>query len=517
MKLSYKLSNAFGATYHKGTLQFSVGGNELLSPIGNKILIFDLSKNKSCSLPFEAEYNITNIEIHPAGSLLLLSTEKSQLYLCSLISSTIIHRKQFHDIGGRITNVKFSPDGNYYAVCGVDRVLVYVTPGIAHSRQGRELSPFRIHKVIKASYDAITCLSWSLNSDLLTFGSKDLTVKIFPVNRQLDSSMKCVVLGGHLDTVIDCYFANNGNDLNLYSLSKNGQLMIWESNFENSDDLLKNFRNCSIQYHKSKKYFLNEYTKSNTQIFVTSSAYNHRLKLLVTGFSNGAFLLYDMPDFNLICSLELSINGSIDSIAINKNGEWIALGSSIGTGNKKEVPESSHSQLIVWEWQSESFILKQSGTGAGLTHVCNCLSYSPDSSIIASGGSDGKIKLWNTFSGFCFVTFSEEHKGPITAIEFLPNKGGKVFLSASLDGTVRAFDLTRYRNFRTLAAPTESKPAQFISLSVDSVSADFVAAGAHNFFEIFLWSLKTGRLLECLTGKIIDYIHSYLFYLFSLT
>jgi hypothetical protein len=42
---------------------------------------------------------------------------------------------------------------------------------------------------------------------------------------------------------------------------------------------------------------------------------------------------------------------------------------------------------------------------------------------------------------------------------------GNAVVSASLDGTVRAFDLTRYRNFRTLTAPT---PTQFISLAVDA-------------------------------------------------
>jgi hypothetical protein len=37
-------------------------------------------------------------------------------------------------------------------------------------------------------------------------------------------------------------------------------------------------------------------------------------------------------------------------------------------------------------------------------------------------------------------------------------------LSASLDGTVRAFDLVRYRNFRTLTTP---EPVQFVSMTVD--------------------------------------------------
>src|SRR5699024_10426530 len=110
-----------------------------------------------------------------------------------------------------------------------------------------------------------------------------------------------------------------------------------------------------------------------------------------------------------------------------------------------------------------------------------------------------RLKVWNLFSGFCISTFVE-HKGPVTAVEFMPGKSGKVFLSSSLDGTVKAFDLNRYRCFRTLAAPNDSKPAQFICLAVDKIGSDFVAAGSHNFFEIFLWSLKTGRLLEMLTG-----------------
>ena len=50
----------------------------------------------------------------------------------------------------------------------------------------------------------------------------------------------------------------------------------------------------------------------------------------------------------------------------------------------------------------------------------------------------------------------------MTALAFLPS--GSVVVSASLDGTVRAFDLVRYRNFRTMTAP---HPVQFVSLAVD--------------------------------------------------
>lgn len=50
----------------------------------------------------------------------------------------------------------------------------------------------------------------------------------------------------------------------------------------------------------------------------------------------------------------------------------------------------------------------------------------------------------------------------------------------------------RYRNFRTFTSP---RPTQFSSLAVDG-SGDLVCAGAQDSFEIFLWSMQTGRLLE---------------------
>ena len=41
----------------------------------------------------------------------------------------------------------------------------------------------------------------------------------------------------------------------------------------------------------------------------------------------------------------------------------------------------------------------------------------------------------------------------------------KVVISCSMDGTVRAFDMTRYRNFKTLTTP---RPVQLGCVSVDS-------------------------------------------------
>lgn len=233
---------------------------------------------------------------------------------------------------------------------------------------------------------------------------------------------------------------------------------------------------------------------------VVSTQYHRASKLMVLGFDTGIFGLFEMPEFNMIHSLRFALYPSdfpffilisiffffftcsiskhkIDTVAINATGEWLAFGC------------AALGQLLVWEWQSESYVLKQQGHFYDL----NSVSYSQDGQLIATGGNDGKVKVWNTFSGFCFVTFTE-HTAGIESVAF--SKNGQVLFSASKDGTVRAFDLIRYRNFRTFTSPD---PLQFQTLAVDP-SGEIVCAGSFDSFQICVWSVQTGKLLEILSG-----------------
>lgn len=164
-------------------------------------------------------------------------------------------------------------------------------------------------------------------------------------------------------------------------------------------------------------------------------------------------------------------------MTLNKSGEWIAFGA------------SKLGQLLVWEWQSESYILKQQGH----CDAINSLAYSPDGERIITAADDGKIKVWETHSGFCIVTFTE-HSGAVTACEFANR--GNVFFSASIDGSVRAWDLIRYRNFKTFTSPTRMS---FSCLGVDP-SGEVICAGSLDSFQIHVWSVQTGQLLDQLSG-----------------
>ena len=199
------------------------------------------------------------------------------------------------------------------------------------------------------------------------------------------------------------------------------------------------------RYAHGKWSILTRHFIEEKAVTIVSCDYNPHAHLLIIGLNTGVFALYELPGFQRIHSLSIS-RTDVTSCVINKSGDWLAFGC------------ARLGQLLVWEWQSETYVLKQQGHYYNI----NTLEFSPDGSVVATGGDDGKIKLWSIHSGFCFVTFSE-HTAAVKDLCYV--RGGHALLSASADGTVRAYDLIRYRNFRTLTTPT---PVQFTCVTCDA-------------------------------------------------
>ena len=379
MKFHYKFSNSLGSVYNSGSILFTQDGNCLLSPVGNKIVCYDLKNNKSLAYEFESDYNLSQLDLSKQGNLLIASSEKNHLYMFSLLSGITLHRKEFKQ-GKQINNVKFSNCGQYYLITLDNRALVYLTPGYVFNKDGqREISPFKIYKVYKDCYGDIVCCDWSPKSNFIALGSKDYTVRIVSVHAKFNIRVN---IAGHSDVVVACFFANLSDDCNLdlYTVSRNGQLFSWKaSHNENQLDQLS--ENNYLVYKKANKHYFNSSLKSTSNSsFVTSVKYHSKTNILVTGFSTGEFLLHDLPDFHLIQSLQLTSTGQIDSLAINANGDWIALASSIKNSFNLDAESeiTTESKLVVWEWLSETFILKQVGTGDGVTNLTETIAYSPD-------------------------------------------------------------------------------------------------------------------------------------------
>ncbi|KAG9125096.1 hypothetical protein FRC07_008978 [Ceratobasidium sp. 392] len=373
--------------------------------------------------------------------------------------------------------IKFSPDSKFIAVTHESHAQVWKTP----NHLLREFAPFVLHRTYTGHHDEVISIEWSKDSKFFLTTSRDMTARLFSLDPI--EGFRPKTFAGHRDIVINAYFSQDHRTI--YTVSRDGAVFTWRaksSTEENDSDesdaptqpesgQSSSNEIARTRWGISKRHFFNQ---SNTK--VVCSAFHERLSFLIVGFSTGFFGFWEMPSFTNIHTLSIS-QERISSVAINPSGEWLAFGA------------TKLGQLLVWEWQSESYILKQQGHYFDM----NTLSFSHDGQNIATGGDDGKVKVWNTRSGFCFVTFTE-HTSAVSTVEFA--KQGQVLFTASLDGTVRAYDLVRYRNFRTFTSPS---PVQFSSLAVDE-SGEVVAAGSLDSFEVFMWSVQTGKLLDVLTG-----------------
>ncbi len=425
--------------------------------------------NKSYTLPFAHRKNISRLGLTPKGNLLLSIDEDGHAILTNIPRRIALYHFTFRS---RVTALSFSPSGRYFVAAVGRRLEVWHVPSTPDTNAGGELefAPFVLYHSHGGHFDDVRHIEWSSDSRFFLSASNDLTTRIWSLNKE--EGFTPTVLSGHRQGVVGAWFSKDQETI--YTVSKDGAVFAWQYTRPpqaNADEMVDPDDESDMRWRIVNRHYFFQNSAN-----LRCAAYHAESNLLVAGFSNGIFGLYEMPEFNMIHTLSISQN-DIDFVTINKSGEWLAFGA------------SRLGQLLVWEWQSESYILKQQGHFDSM----NALAYSPDGQRIVSAADDGKIKVWDRESGFCIVTFTE-HSSGVTACEFA--KKGNVLFTSSLDGSIRAWDLIRYRNFRTFTAPTR---LSFSCMAVDP-SGEVVAAGSLDSFDIHIWSVQTGQLLDQISG-----------------
>jgi len=545
-----------GSVYKGGSVLFSRDGRLLLSPVGNRISVFDLLEHRVSTIDACTHRDIASMAMTPSGALMLVVDVEGGGAFINVAKRRVLCQYHFKQ---PVSCARFSPDSRLVAVSHGRNIQLWRCPPML-----TQYRPLTLMRTLTGHYDEVRWMEWSEDGKYLLSGSEDMTVRLHRVWQEemsesqtsvavageegvkrenaTDSSASSstrlektdlppITLTGHRGAIVGCFFGQPSASMHgapmVYTVSKDGALLVW--NWVSEDKQQKSAAQMAREAEEEAKraeemelkakaeaegrkltlkqkekfklaptHVAQPKRRGNTALFGGRGkfklaakhyfAQNHakvmccalhqasQVDLLVVGFSNGVFGLYELPDFNNIHMLSMS-QKRISSVAINASGEWLAFGC------------AKLGQLLVWEWQSESYILKQQGH----YFQVNAIDFSPDGQVMASGGDDGKVKLWNTTTGHSFITFTN-HTAPVTGCHW--SGQGNVLLTSSMDGTVRAFDLVRYRNFRTLTTP---QPAQLSCLAVDP-AGEVVCAGALEPFEIYVWSLQTGKLLDVCAG-----------------
>jgi len=529
-------------------LEFSTCSLPLSLPLSSPSQV-DLVASTSTTLPFETLHQVRTLALDPAGRTLVAIDGTGRALVIALAARALLGHVSF---GGTVPAASFSPDGAFLAVAVGRLVQVWRAPPRA-----KTVAPLALHRTYGQASGAITCLAWAPDGLWLAAGSKDLTVRVWsldPVPEGVAGSgsapFKPPVLAGHKDDPVAVFWSgmalDGGREAGkaaaaaaaaaalgadpaaaapvLYSLSRDGACFAWTFTPEEGGEAAPSaglpgweeegegngagagaptptppsprpWAFSRGKWRLAAKHFFNQRGAR-----VTCAAHHAGAGLIVAGMSSGAFDLRELPSFAPIHALSAS-KGPLSSLAFNGRGDWLAMGA------------AKHGQLCAWEWRAEAYVLRQQGHA----YAAAAAAFSPDGGLLATGADDAKVKLWGVASGFCHVTLgggtvvapaggdggappsssrAPGHTAPITGLAFLPSSGA--LLSSSRDGTVRAWDLARYRCFRTLVPPER---AQLGCVAADAGSGgDIVAAGGADTCSIYVWSVRTSRVLDVLAG-----------------
>uniref|UniRef100_A0A0E0ITM6 Small-subunit processome Utp12 domain-containing protein n=1 Tax=Oryza nivara TaxID=4536 RepID=A0A0E0ITM6_ORYNI len=450
--MNYRFHNLLGAPYRGGDAVFAGDSSVLLSAVGNRVASTDLSASSSLTLPFESSSNVTRLAVSPSGDFLLSVDDAGRALYANLGRRAVLHRIAFKSAPSA---VRFSPDGNLIAVAVGKLVQIWRSPAFR-----KEFFPFHLLRTFPGFAAGVTAFDWSPDSLFLLASCKDLTARLLPVKKGLGG--KPFLFVGHRAAVVGAFFATDkktGRVTGAYTISKDGAIFTWNL-VEGSDDSpppspgtpeqeavqdgeaeldgdepeldggsrkRKSFGESeepdTTPLHfarwelQKKDFFMQSPAK------LTACDYHRELDMVVVGFSNGVFGLYQMPDF--VCLHLLSISREKITTAIfNSLGNWLVFGC------------AKLGQLLVWEWRSESYILKQQGHYFDV----NCIAYSPDSQLLATGADDNKVKIfvWSMKTGRLLDILSG-HQGPVHGLMF--SAINAILASSSWDKTVRLWDV----------------------------------------------------------------------------
>ncbi len=255
-------------------------------------------------------------------------------------------------------------------------------------------------------------------------------------------------------------------------------------------------------------------------------------KLLVSSADDGTVRLWDAALREP--SRSLTKPGDADypkqeSLAFSPDGRWLASGGGgrvqvyeAHTGKRAHAfeghpamsvefsPDSSilaagglDSRVKLWDVALDKEICTLEGVPMGPhdRHSAECLAFSPDGRMLAVGyGSrhwfdedyDQILKIWDVASCREIRTLSG-HRNSVTGVDFSPD--GKWLATANLDRTVRLWDVATWKELRELAGPVGFMSVRF---SPDGRSLAAASAGPDN--KILIWETATGREVYSFVG-----------------
>ena len=486
MYKTYKLKNIVGSFYTQGEIEFHPQNLTLYSPIKNSILKSSISESKNKILNFQTQGNIEKMRFDRIGDLLIISDSQNRVYLYNTKLDLKIGQKTFSE---KISKIEFSKNNKIFFIISSKFVYIYKKP---ENINNVLLEPFfLIKKYNSKSKKKIFAFKLGPNSTSMILANDDNILRIVPIFPENDFNT-VFELKGHKAPILD-FLEDLSFSSKILTLDKNGLTLIWELVNKEEEDNYINFK------HSNKKIKKNITTATNLTKFeklLKKSKFILKKKELI--YQEGQSIHNYIFENSLLLINFKNLSFSLYSTNLNEKTEIIPLTqfklsqnnpNTIKFHHKKPILAcgiSKTGEIIIWDWRSKQYLLQQRGYKTRIS----AYKFNFDCSILAIGDFKGNVKIFNTENFLNPVTFTESDS-KITGIEFINTR---TFVTSSLDGLCRIYDLVKYKCFREIKLEENN---QFTCLDVEK-EGEVIFLGGFDPYSIYLFSYKTGKCLDIL-------------------
>lgn len=464
-------------------LSFGPDGQRLAAGVGGQVFIFDPTTLERLRPPFDYKARLSDVVWSPDGNFLALSGQDGSVSVWDPAGE--IPKLRFDEPGDVVRSIAWSPDSTLLASTGeYDRIDLWDV------RTGR-----RAGEPLKGSLSDWSFTSVAISSDGKFLAASNFTGAV--VIWDLTSREILNRISFHEEIVQSVAFSPTAGDLLLSSAGLDNQVALFEIiPLQPLNETLLNAPGPVIALSPTERGEILAFIQTNSgaslnqvqadnseQIFayngrISTAAFSSDGAILAVGGSDGVVHLLDAATGRPLSNPALTSPDRIPflSLALSPDGSALVSSQCLEEDSQSgDRPFCKRHQVFLWDVATgeisqspaldESSRTNSSGTESisGHRDYIRALALSPSGKILASAGDDRSILLWNLESGLPRAVPLKGHREAITGLAFSPD--GQILVSGSVDKTIILWDVSTNQR---IGEPLVGAAGSLLSLVFDS-------------------------------------------------